>query len=31
MDEKIKILKKSGAIVAENFEDIPDLIKKAVG
>src|SRR3990167_4349527 len=30
MDEKIKILKKSGAIVAENFEDIPDLIKKAV-
>lgn len=30
MDEKIKILKSSGAIVAENFEDIPALIKKAL-
>lgn len=27
MDEKIKILEKSGAIVAKNFEDIPKLIK----
>lgn len=30
MDEKIKILKNAGAIVAENFEDIPSLIKKAI-
>ena len=30
MEQKIKILKDSGAIVAENFEDIPSLIKKAV-
>ena len=31
MGEKIKILKSSGAILAENFEDIPLLIKKAIG
>ncbi|HSX18636.1 MAG TPA: hypothetical protein VLE91_00720 [Candidatus Saccharimonadales bacterium] len=30
MDEKIKILKKSGAMVADSFEDIPTLIKKAI-
>ena len=30
MDEKIKILKNAGAIVAENFEDIPKLIKKVL-
>lgn len=30
MDQKIKILKNSGAIIAENFEDIPTLIKKAI-
>ncbi len=28
MEEKIKILRSAGAIVAENFEDIPNLIKK---
>lgn len=30
MEEKIKILKDSGTIVAENFEEIPRLIKKAI-
>ncbi len=30
MDEKIKILKSSGAIIAENFEDIPKLIKSKI-
>ena len=30
MGEKIKILKSCGAILAENFEDIPGLIKKAI-
>ncbi|MBI2327861.1 CoA-binding protein [Candidatus Curtissbacteria bacterium] len=30
MEHKIKILKDSGAIVAQNFEDIPSLIKKAL-
>lgn len=30
MDDKVKILKDSGAIVAENFEDIPGLIKKSL-
>lgn len=30
MDEKIQILKDAGAIVAENFEDIPSLIKKEI-
>jgi len=30
MEQKIKILKNSGAIVAENFEDIPKLIKKVL-
>lgn len=30
MEEKIKILKSSGATVAENFEDIPTLIKKTI-
>ena len=30
MDEKIKILKNSGAIVAKQFEDIPGLIKKVI-
>lgn len=30
MDEKIKALKDAGAIVAENFEDIPALIKKVI-
>lgn len=30
MDEKIKTLKKVGAIVAENFEDIPKLVKKVL-
>lgn len=29
MDEKIAVLKKSGAIVAEDFEDIPRLLKDA--
>ena len=31
MDEKVKILKKSGAILAENFEDIPRIIKEIIG
>ena len=31
MEEKIKVLKDCGAFVAENFEDIPRLVKKAVG
>ena len=31
MAQKIKALRDAGAIVAENFEEIPDLIKKAVG
>lgn len=30
MDEKIKALKDAGAVVAENFEDIPALIKKVI-
>lgn len=30
MEQKIKILKDSGAVVAENFEDIPALIKKVI-
>ena len=30
MGEKIKILTSAGAIVAENFEDIPKLIKKTI-
>lgn len=30
MEEKINILKNSGAIVAQKFEDIPALIKKAI-
>ena len=30
IEQKIKILKDSGATVAENFEDIPNLIKKAI-
>ena len=30
MEEKIKILKKSGAIVASNFEDIPKLVKNVI-
>lgn len=30
MDEKIKILKDAGVILAENFEDIPKLIGKAI-
>lgn len=30
MEEKIKILKKAGAIVAENFEDIPKLMLKVI-
>lgn len=30
MKDKIRILKDAGAIVAENFEDIPKLIKKAI-
>lgn len=30
ISEKIKILRASGAIVAENFEDIPGLIKKMI-
>ena len=30
LDEKIKILKKSGAIIAENFEDIPKVIKRTI-
>ena len=31
MDEKIRILKESGAIVCENFEDIPKVIRKVIG
>lgn len=30
MEQKIKILRAAGAIVAENFEDIPNLIKKVL-
>lgn len=30
MEQKIKILKEAGAIVAENFEEIPSLIKKSL-
>ena len=30
MEQKIKVLRASGAIVAENFEDIPTLIKKSI-
>lgn len=30
MDEKIRILKKAGAILAENFEDIPKLIREVI-
>ena len=30
MDQKVKILKDAGAILAENFEDIPNLIKKVL-
>lgn len=30
MDQKVKALRAAGAIVAENFEDIPDLIKKEI-
>lgn len=30
MEEKIRALREAGAIVAENFEDIPMLIKKAI-
>lgn len=30
MDDKIKALKEAGAIVANNFEDIPSLIKKNI-
>lgn len=30
MKEKIKFLKDSGVVVAENFEDIPNLIKNAI-
>lgn len=30
MEEKLKILKNSGAMLAENFEDIPKLVKKAI-
>lgn len=30
MEEKIKILKKAGAIMAENFEDIPKIIKRTI-
>lgn len=30
MDQKFKVLRASGAIIAENFEDIPTLIKKAI-
>jgi len=30
MEEKIRILKNCGAIVAEKFEDIPSLIKKGI-
>lgn len=30
MEEKLKILKDSGAILAENFEDIPQLIKDSL-
>lgn len=30
MEEKIKALRDAGAIVAENFEDIPSIIKKAI-
>lgn len=31
MDEKIKILKNTGVVVAERFENIPKLIKDAIG
>ena len=31
MEEKVKILKNSKAIIAQNFEDIPVLVKKAIG
>lgn len=30
MDEKIKVLRSAGAIVADNFEDISNLIKKVI-
>lgn len=30
MEEKIKILKNSGAVLAENFEDIPGILKKVL-
>ena len=30
MDEKIKILKSAGAILAENFEDIAEIIKRTI-
>jgi len=30
MQEKIKVLKEAGAIIAEHFEDLPDLIKKEI-
>ncbi len=30
MEEKIKILEKSGALLAKNFEDIPKLIKGVI-
>lgn len=30
MEQKIKVLVEAGAIVAENFEEIPSLIKKAI-
>lgn len=30
MDDKIRILKDSGVLLAENFEEIPNLIKKSV-
>lgn len=30
MDEKVKALKSAGVIIAENFEDIPTLIKKEI-
>ena len=31
MQQKIKVLKEAGALLAENFKKIPDLIKKAIG
>jgi succinyl-CoA synthetase alpha subunit len=31
MEQKIKRLNKAGAVVAENFEDIPSLIKNVIG